>query len=261
MACGKRQRPHRYGPLLDSRFADSYGDPDRGPKCRMVKCESRSVSYLCSAKSRSSVDFARALRPAIRVPRYARGNNVQKRGCHTFGRGPGSMPGERWTSRRPGLHLDQNVLGLLRRDSPGLDSGPLGWPLFGGRTARSAPVLLFWRKRGTRKSRLETKSENEAQFSPSSASLVPPTPAKPRQPRGKSHPSLQCHNWADWVADGAVWSHPVSEVFGFSSNLTVPRPYPTTPPAAGKSESVKQTIGGEPWRRAGAWNGRRAKPS
>ena len=31
----------------------------------------------------------------------------------------------------------------LRRDSPGLDSGPLGWPLFRYRTARSAPVLLF----------------------------------------------------------------------------------------------------------------------
>ena len=72
------------------------------------------------------------------------------------------MPGERWTSRRPGLHLDQNVLGLLRRDSLGLDSGPLGWPLFRCRTARSAPVLLFGRKRGTRKSRLETKTENEA---------------------------------------------------------------------------------------------------
>ena len=50
------------------------------------------------------------------------------------------MPGERWTSSRPGLHLDQNVLGLLRRDSPGLDSGPLGWPLFRCRTARSAPA-------------------------------------------------------------------------------------------------------------------------
>ena len=37
-----------------------------------------------------------------------------------------------------------------------------------------------------------------------------PIPAKPRQPRGKSHPSLQCHNWPDWVADGAVWSYPVS---------------------------------------------------
>ena len=40
------------------------------------------------------------------------------------------MPGERWTSRRSGLHLDQNVLGLLRRDSLGLDSGPLGWASF-----------------------------------------------------------------------------------------------------------------------------------
>ena len=60
------------------------------------------------------------------------------------------------------MHLDQNVLGLLRRDSLGLDSGPLGWPLFRCRTARSAPVLLFGRKRGTRKSRLETKTENEA---------------------------------------------------------------------------------------------------
>ena len=29
------------------------------------------------------------------------------------------------------------------------------------------------------------------QLRPSSASLVPPTLAKPRQPRGKSHPSLQ----------------------------------------------------------------------
>ncbi len=27
-------------------------------------------------------------------------------------------------------HLDQNVLSQLRRRSPGLDSGPLGWPLF-----------------------------------------------------------------------------------------------------------------------------------
>ncbi len=62
----------------------------------------------------------------------------------------------------PGCTWNQNVLGLLRRDSLGLDSGPLGWPLFRCRTARSAPVLLFGRKRGTRKSRLETKTENEA---------------------------------------------------------------------------------------------------
>ena len=46
--------------------------------------------------------------------------------------------------------------------SPGLDSGPLGWPLFRYRTALSAALHLIWRKRGTRKSRLETKIENEA---------------------------------------------------------------------------------------------------
>ena len=45
-----------------------------------------------------------------------------------------------------------------RRGSLGLDSGPLGWPLFRRRTAWSAPR----RKRGTRKSGLETNTENEA---------------------------------------------------------------------------------------------------
>ena len=38
-------------------------------------------------------------------------------------------PGQRWTLRRPGPHLDQNVLGQLRGSSPGLDSEPLGRPL------------------------------------------------------------------------------------------------------------------------------------
>ena len=41
------------------------------------------------------------------------------------GRRPGSKPGERWTSRRPGPNLDQNLLGQLRRGGPGLDSEPL----------------------------------------------------------------------------------------------------------------------------------------
>ena len=50
----------------------------------------------------------------------------------------------------------------LRHGSPGLDSGPLGWPLFRRCTALSAARSPFWRKRGTRKSRLETKTENEA---------------------------------------------------------------------------------------------------
>ena len=35
-------------------------------------------------------------------------------------------PGQRWTLRRPGPHLDQNVLSQLRGSSPGLDSEPLG---------------------------------------------------------------------------------------------------------------------------------------
>ena len=113
----------------------------------------------------------------------------------------------------------------LRRGSPGLDSGPLGRPLFRRCTALSATILLFGPKRGTRKSRLETKTENEAS-SALLTSLVTPTPAKPRQPRGKSHPSLQCHNLQDWVADGAVWSYPVSAKGGpaFDGNPQTEKP-------------------------------------
>ena len=43
-------------------------------------------------------------------------------------------------------HLDQNLLGPLRRGSPGLDSGPIGRPLFRRCTALSAArslCLLF----------------------------------------------------------------------------------------------------------------------
>ncbi len=52
-------------------------------------------------------------------------------------------------------------------------------------------------------SKIGIRDENRkwGPFRPSSASLVTPIPAKPRQPREKSHPSLQCHNWADWVAE------------------------------------------------------------
>ena len=50
----------------------------------------------------------------------------------------------------------------LRRSSPGLDSGSLGWPLFHCRTAPGQHPLPIWRKLGTRKSRSETKTENEA---------------------------------------------------------------------------------------------------
>ena len=119
---------------------------------------------------------------------YAQGKHRPATRCHAPGRRPGS---------RPGPHLDQNVragyaavvLALILDPSGGLFSAAARPPV-------SARYPL-WRKLGTRKSRLETKTENEASCSPSSASLVPPTPAKPRQPRGKSHSSLQCHNWQD----------------------------------------------------------------
>ena len=50
----------------------------------------------------------------------------------------------------------------LRHGSPGLDSGPLGWPLFRRCTALSAARSPLWRKRGTPKIELETKTDNEA---------------------------------------------------------------------------------------------------
>ena len=56
----------------------------------------------------------------------------------------------------------RNELVRLRRGSPGHDSGPLGWLLFRCRTAPGQHLLPIWRKLGTRKSRLETKTENEA---------------------------------------------------------------------------------------------------
>ena len=39
--------------------------------------------------------------------------------------------------------LDQNVLARYATVAPASILGSLGWPLFGGRTARSAPVLPF----------------------------------------------------------------------------------------------------------------------
>ena len=52
----------------------------------------------------------------------------------------------KWKAQHQGGlgHLDQNVLGQLRRGSPGLDSGSLQLPLFCRRTMpRSAPTPLF----------------------------------------------------------------------------------------------------------------------
>ena len=68
---------------------------------------------------------------------------------------------ETWTQARaaPGPERASR----LRHSSPGLDSGPLGPPLFRRCTAPcQRPTPPLWRKRGTRKSRLETKTENEA---------------------------------------------------------------------------------------------------
>ena len=84
---------------------------------------------------------------------YAQGKHRPATGCHAPGRRPGS---------RPGPHLDQNVLGQLRRGNLSLDSEPLGRPLFRRCAALLAARSPLWRKRGTRKSRLETKTENEA---------------------------------------------------------------------------------------------------
>ena len=99
---------------------------------------------------------------------------------------------------------------MLVHSSPGLDSGPLGGPLFRRCTAlsaaRSPPLAQTWHS----KIAIRDQYRKGGQFSPSSASLVTPISTKPRQPRGKFHPSLQCHNWPDWVADGTVWSDPVS---------------------------------------------------
>ena len=76
--------------------------------------------------------------------------------------GGGGQPARPTAGNEVRAHLDQNLLGPLRRGSPGLDSGPFGCPLFGCRKAPSQHPLPIWRKLGTRKSRLETKIENEA---------------------------------------------------------------------------------------------------
>ena len=50
----------------------------------------------------------------------------------------------RWVVDRPGPHLDQNVLGQLRRGNLSLDSEPLGRPLFRClQGPRSEPAPLF----------------------------------------------------------------------------------------------------------------------
>ena len=60
--------------------------------------------------------------------------------------------------RRPGPHLDQNVLDPIRRGSPGLDSGPLGRPFFrrcnGPVSDPLPPLAQTWH------SKIEIRDEN-----------------------------------------------------------------------------------------------------
>ena len=65
---------------------------------------------------------------------YAQGKQRPARGCHAPGWRPGSRP-----RAAPGPERASR----LRHGSPGLDSGPLGWPLFRRCTARSVHVLLL----------------------------------------------------------------------------------------------------------------------
>ena len=65
----------------------------------------------------------------------AQGKRHPATGCHAPGRKPGF---------RPGPHLDQNVLGQLRRGNLSFDSEPLGRPLFRcPQGLRSEPAPLF----------------------------------------------------------------------------------------------------------------------
>ena len=83
---------------------------------------------------------------------YAQGKHHPATGCHVPGRRPGS---------RPGPHLDQNVQPATPRVAPvsilGLSGGLFSAAARPPVSARSS----LWRKRGTRKSGLETKTENE----------------------------------------------------------------------------------------------------
>ena len=86
---------------------------------------------------------------------YTQGKHRSATRCHAPGRRPGS---------RLGPHLDQNVLARYAAVALALilETNP-SCGLFSDAARpcqRHAPPL--WRKRGTRKSRLETKTENEA---------------------------------------------------------------------------------------------------
>ena len=84
---------------------------------------------------------------------YAQGKHRPATGCHAPGRRPGS---------RPGPHLDQNVLAGYAAVALALILDPSGSLFSDAARPCQRPAPPLWRKRGTRKSRLETKTENEA---------------------------------------------------------------------------------------------------
>ena len=84
---------------------------------------------------------------------YAQGKHRPATGCHAPGRRPGS---------RPGPHMDQNVLAGYAAVALALILDPSGGLFSDAARPCQRPAPPLWRKRGTRKSRLETKTENEA---------------------------------------------------------------------------------------------------
>ena len=115
---------------------------------------------------------------------YAQGKHRPATGCHAPGRRPGS---------RPGPHLDQNVLAGYAAVALVLILG-LSCGLFSAAARPVSTRSSYWAQTWHSKIAIRDKTRKWGPFSPSSASLVTPDPAKPRQPRGKSHLSLQCHN-------------------------------------------------------------------
>ena len=84
---------------------------------------------------------------------YAQGKHRSATRCHAPGRRPGS---------RLGPHMDQNVLAGYAAVALALILGTSGGLFSDAARPCQRPAPPLWRKRGTRKSRLETNSENEA---------------------------------------------------------------------------------------------------
>ena len=84
---------------------------------------------------------------------HAQGKHRPATGYHAPGRRPGS---------RPGPHLDQNVLARYATVALASILDPSGGLFSDAARPCQRPAPPLWRERGTRKSRLETKTENEA---------------------------------------------------------------------------------------------------